>query len=93
MEPSSIRTNEPYRHPAIIAILHNYFFSNRTALGYRFSGMFESSVEDDDAKEIPQAMLGLVAVAIRSLLPIVAPETSYHFFERKVDLDGTTTLR
>ncbi|KAJ3712984.1 hypothetical protein DFJ43DRAFT_1161260 [Lentinula guzmanii] len=68
LDPTSARANEPYRHPAITSVLHKYFFNDKAALGYRFSQTFKSSVENDDAKEIPRPMLALVTVAIFAAL-------------------------
>ncbi|KAJ3709691.1 hypothetical protein DFJ43DRAFT_1044723 [Lentinula guzmanii] len=67
-ESSSICTNEPYRHPAIIAVMRKYFFSGHKSLGRRFHDTFSSSVNSDDSKEIPRAMLGIVVVAIFAAL-------------------------
>ncbi|KAJ3767528.1 hypothetical protein FB446DRAFT_707738 [Lentinula raphanica] len=49
-DANTVLRNEPYLHPAIIAVLHNFFFKgpNKT----------------DDAKEVPQAMLSLVVIAV-----------------------------
>jgi Domain of unknown function (DUF6532) len=66
-----MQMNEPYRHPAIVAVLHQYFFSGDESLGHCFLDTFLSINELDNAKEIPQAVLGLVSVAVRSLLFLV----------------------
>ncbi|KAJ3996473.1 hypothetical protein F5050DRAFT_1807737 [Lentinula boryana] len=67
-ESSSICTSEPYRHPAIVAVMRKYFFSGHKSLGRRFHETFSSSVNSDDSKEIPRAMLGMVVVAIFAAL-------------------------
>ncbi|KAJ3758099.1 hypothetical protein EV360DRAFT_70581 [Lentinula raphanica] len=67
-ESSTIRTSEPYRHPAIAAVMRKYFFSGHKSLGRRFHETFSSSVSSDDSKEIPRAMLGIVVVAIFAAL-------------------------
>ncbi|KAJ3979557.1 hypothetical protein F5890DRAFT_1558580 [Lentinula detonsa] len=67
-ESSSICTSEPYRHPAIVAVMRKYFFSGHKSLGRRFHETFSSSVNSDDSKEIPRAMLGIVVVAIFAAL-------------------------
>ncbi|KIK50426.1 hypothetical protein GYMLUDRAFT_78505 [Collybiopsis luxurians FD-317 M1] len=63
-----MQMNEPYRHPAIVAVLHQYFFSGDESLGHCFLDTFLSTNELDNAKEIPQAVLGLVSVAIYAAL-------------------------
>ncbi|KAJ3720189.1 hypothetical protein DFJ43DRAFT_1096034 [Lentinula guzmanii] len=63
-DASTARYNEPYRHPALVAVIHRYFFAGKKPLGHRFRATFTSSIKTDDAKEIPKAMLGLAAVAI-----------------------------
>ncbi|KAJ3746240.1 hypothetical protein DFH05DRAFT_1458566 [Lentinula detonsa] len=45
-----------------------YFFSGHKSLGRHFHDMFSSSVNSDDSKEIPRAMLGIVVVAIFAAL-------------------------
>ncbi|KAJ3964406.1 hypothetical protein EV361DRAFT_942234 [Lentinula raphanica] len=67
-DSSTIRTSEPYRHPAIVAVMRKYFFSGHKSLGRRFHETFSSSVSSDDEKEIPRAMLGIVVVAIFAAL-------------------------
>ncbi|KAJ3819497.1 hypothetical protein F5880DRAFT_1616419 [Lentinula raphanica] len=67
-ESTTIRTSEPYRHPAIIAVMRKFFFSGHKSLGRRFHETFSSSVSSDDEKEIPRAMLGIVVVAIFAAL-------------------------
>ncbi|KAJ3739878.1 hypothetical protein DFH05DRAFT_1463455 [Lentinula detonsa] len=62
------RTSEPYLHPAIIAVLHKFFFHGRKSLGRHFQDTFSSMVDSDNAKEIPQVMLALVSVAIFAAL-------------------------
>ncbi|KAJ3715705.1 hypothetical protein C8R42DRAFT_645597 [Lentinula raphanica] len=63
IDATSARTNEPYLHPGIAAVLNKFFFSGKKALGRCFEDTFTSSSEHDDSKEIPQALLGLVSVA------------------------------
>ncbi|KAJ3978685.1 hypothetical protein F5890DRAFT_1559858 [Lentinula detonsa] len=67
-ESSTICTSEPYRHPAIVAVMRKYFFSGHKSLGHRFHDTFSSSVNSDSSKEIPWAMLGIVVVAIFAAL-------------------------
>ncbi|KAJ3968813.1 hypothetical protein EV361DRAFT_924102 [Lentinula raphanica] len=67
-DPSTIQAHEPYRHPAIIAVMRKYFFSGNKSLGRRFHDTFSSSISSDDAKEIPRALLGIVVVAIFAAL-------------------------
>ncbi|KAJ3996009.1 hypothetical protein F5050DRAFT_1808148 [Lentinula boryana] len=64
VESSTIRTNEPYRHPAIVAVMRKYFFTGNRSLGRRFQDTFSSSIDSDNSKEIPRALLGIVVVAI-----------------------------
>ncbi|KAJ3979305.1 hypothetical protein F5890DRAFT_1558907 [Lentinula detonsa] len=63
-DPASIRLNEPYLHPAIIAVLHNFFFKGPKSLGQHFCDTFVSTIKTDDAKEIPRAMLSLVVIGV-----------------------------
>ncbi|KAF5359939.1 hypothetical protein D9758_013976 [Tetrapyrgos nigripes] len=59
------RSNEPYYHPAVIDTLKAAFWTdsqNHTCLGKKYINYFGSTIEDDDAKEVPMAMLGLVGV-------------------------------
>ncbi|KAJ3737507.1 hypothetical protein DFJ43DRAFT_1148631 [Lentinula guzmanii] len=67
-DSTTAHTNEPYLHPAIIAVLHKFFFHGRKLLGRRFQDTFSSMVDSNNAKEIPQAMLALVSVAIFAAL-------------------------
>ncbi|KAJ3800257.1 hypothetical protein GGU11DRAFT_754513, partial [Lentinula aff. detonsa] len=67
-DKTTLRANEPYQHPAIIAIMQKFFFSGNKSPGRRFRDTFSSISDQDDAKEIPQAMLGLVSVAIYAAL-------------------------
>ncbi|KAJ3991027.1 hypothetical protein F5050DRAFT_1813083 [Lentinula boryana] len=64
----SIRLNEPYRHPAIITVLHKVFFKGAKSYGQHFINTFTSSSSTDDMKEIPSAMLTLVIVGIFAAL-------------------------
>ncbi|KAJ3759124.1 hypothetical protein EV360DRAFT_69773 [Lentinula raphanica] len=63
-DANSVLRNEPYLHPAIIAVLHNFFFKGPKSFSRRFADTFESTSKTDDAKEVPQAMLSLVVIAI-----------------------------
>ncbi|KAJ3989299.1 hypothetical protein F5890DRAFT_1486733 [Lentinula detonsa] len=63
-----MRTNEPYRHPAIVAVMRRYFFTGNKSLGRRFRDTFSSSLDSDNSKEVPQALLGIVVVAIFAAL-------------------------
>lgn len=65
VDSATVRTNEPYRHPAIIAVMRKYFFTGNKSLGRRFHDTFSSSIDSDNSKEIPQAMLGIVVVAVQ----------------------------
>ncbi|KAF5353618.1 hypothetical protein D9758_013765 [Tetrapyrgos nigripes] len=59
------RSNEPYYHPAVIDTLKAAFWTdsqNHTCLGKKYINYFGSTIDDDDAKEVPMAMLGLVDV-------------------------------
>ncbi|KAJ3742376.1 hypothetical protein DFH05DRAFT_1461488 [Lentinula detonsa] len=67
-DSTTTRTSEPYLHPAIITVLHKFFFHSRKSLGRRFQDTFLSTVDSDNAKKIPQAMLALVSVAIFAAL-------------------------
>ncbi|KAJ3980183.1 hypothetical protein F5890DRAFT_1557941 [Lentinula detonsa] len=68
VESSTVRTNEPYRHPAIVAVMRKYFFTGNRSLGRRFQDTFSSSIDSDNSKEIPRALLGIVVVAIFAAL-------------------------
>ncbi|KAJ3993024.1 hypothetical protein F5050DRAFT_1714828 [Lentinula boryana] len=68
VESSTVRTNEPYRHPAIVAVMRKYFFTGNRSLGCRFQDTFSSSIDSDNSKEIPRALLGIVVVAIFAAL-------------------------
>ncbi|KAJ3998440.1 hypothetical protein F5050DRAFT_1870752 [Lentinula boryana] len=67
-DSNTIRRNEPYLHPAIITVLHNFFFKGPKSFGKRFSETFTSSSKSSNAKEVPQAMLALVVVGIFAAL-------------------------
>ncbi|KAJ3734610.1 hypothetical protein DFJ43DRAFT_1037796 [Lentinula guzmanii] len=68
VDATSIRLNEPYRHPAIITVLHKVFFKGAKSYGQHFINTFTSSSSTDDMKEIPSAMLTLVIVGIFAAL-------------------------
>ncbi|KAJ3711135.1 hypothetical protein DFJ43DRAFT_1039322 [Lentinula guzmanii] len=68
-DKTTLHANKPYQHPAIIAIMQKFFFSGNKSPGRRFRDTFSSISDQDDAKEIPQAMLGLVSVAVRWDIP------------------------
>ncbi|KAJ3817163.1 hypothetical protein F5880DRAFT_1631790 [Lentinula raphanica] len=63
-DANTVLQNEPYLHPAIIAVLHNFFFKGPKSFSRRFTDTFESTSKTDDAKEVPQAMLSLVVIAV-----------------------------
>ncbi|KAK7461766.1 hypothetical protein VKT23_008196 [Stygiomarasmius scandens] len=65
---STRRRNEPYRNPAITAVLHKSFFKGSKALGRRYRDTFSSISPTDPSKEIPMPMLGLAGVAIFAAL-------------------------
>ncbi|THU93562.1 hypothetical protein K435DRAFT_799612 [Dendrothele bispora CBS 962.96] len=69
MQPSTWRSNEPYRHPAIIEVLKQAFFSQDSkSIGKRYEDNFQSTSPTDPAKEIPMPMLALAGVAIFAAL-------------------------
>ncbi|KAJ4483961.1 hypothetical protein J3R30DRAFT_3752888 [Lentinula aciculospora] len=68
LDAHSIRRNEPYLHPAIISVLHKFFFKSSKSLGNRFGNTFVSTSKTDDAKEVPEAMLSLVVVTVFAAL-------------------------
>ncbi|KAJ3716749.1 hypothetical protein DFJ43DRAFT_1043298 [Lentinula guzmanii] len=53
---------------SICTIMRKYFFSGHKSLSRRFHETFSSSVNSDNSKEIPRAMLGIVVVAIFAAL-------------------------
>ncbi|KAJ4475631.1 hypothetical protein J3R30DRAFT_3501388 [Lentinula aciculospora] len=68
LDANSIRHNEPYLHPAIISVLHKFFFKSSKSLGNRFGDTFVSTSKTDDAKEVPEAMLSLAVVTVFAAL-------------------------
>ncbi|THU81516.1 hypothetical protein K435DRAFT_873254 [Dendrothele bispora CBS 962.96] len=67
-DPNTWRKNEPYRHPAIIAVLQKAFFKGPKSIGVRYHDNFASISQKDASKEIPTAMLALAGVAIFAAL-------------------------
>ncbi|THV01860.1 hypothetical protein K435DRAFT_792953 [Dendrothele bispora CBS 962.96] len=67
-DPNTWRKNEPYRHPAIIAVLQKAFFKGPKSIGARYHNNFSSISHKDVSKEIPTAMLALAGVAIFAAL-------------------------
>ncbi|THU93823.1 hypothetical protein K435DRAFT_861119 [Dendrothele bispora CBS 962.96] len=67
-DPNTWRKNEPYRHPAIIAVLQKAFFKGPKSIGVRYHDNFTSVSQKDVSKEIPTAMLALAGVAIFAAL-------------------------
>ncbi|THU92310.1 hypothetical protein K435DRAFT_862630 [Dendrothele bispora CBS 962.96] len=67
-DPNTWRKNEPYRHPAIIAVLQKAFFKGPKSIGVRYHDNFTSISQKDASKEIPTAMLALAGVAIFAAL-------------------------
>ncbi|KAK7464426.1 hypothetical protein VKT23_006593 [Stygiomarasmius scandens] len=71
MNTMTWRSNQPYQHPAVHDVLKHAFWTdsqNHVCLGKRLVDTFSSSVDHDDAKEVPMAMIGLVSVAIFATL-------------------------
>ncbi|THU80171.1 hypothetical protein K435DRAFT_940683 [Dendrothele bispora CBS 962.96] len=69
MQPSTWRSNEPYRHPAVIEVLKQAFFlQDSKSIGKRYEDNFQSTSPTDPAKEIPMPMLALAGVAIFAAL-------------------------
>ncbi|KAJ4470136.1 hypothetical protein J3R30DRAFT_3538987 [Lentinula aciculospora] len=68
LDANSIRSNEPYLHPAIISVLYKFFFKSSKSLGNRFGDTFVSTSKTDDAKEVPEAMLSLAVVTVFAAL-------------------------
>ncbi|THU78560.1 hypothetical protein K435DRAFT_973484 [Dendrothele bispora CBS 962.96] len=68
MQPTSWRSSEPYRHPAILEVIKQSFFQGSKSYGKQYDINFTSSSENDDAKEIPMAMLALASVAVFAAL-------------------------
>ncbi|THU76764.1 hypothetical protein K435DRAFT_878754 [Dendrothele bispora CBS 962.96] len=62
------RSNEPYRHPAVIDVLQKAFFKGKKAIGRRYDANFGSISSIDTSKEIPKPMLALAGVAIFAAL-------------------------
>ncbi|KAJ4475496.1 hypothetical protein J3R30DRAFT_3499809 [Lentinula aciculospora] len=68
LDANSIRRNEPYLHPAIISVLHKFFFKSSKSLGNRFGDTFVSTSKTDDTKKVPEAMLSLAVVTVFAAL-------------------------
>ncbi|KAF5366043.1 hypothetical protein D9758_006625 [Tetrapyrgos nigripes] len=71
MNTKTWRSNEPYQHPAVVDILKDAFWTdsaNHVSLGKKYTETFSSTVDDDSAKEVPKAMLGLIGIAIFAAL-------------------------
>ncbi|KAF5328881.1 hypothetical protein D9758_018394 [Tetrapyrgos nigripes] len=65
------RSNQPYRHPAVLDVLKEALWTDSphaASLGKKFVDMFSSTVDEDDAKEVPMAMIDLVRIAIFAAL-------------------------
>ncbi|KAL1937052.1 hypothetical protein VTO73DRAFT_15570 [Trametes versicolor] len=64
-ENKTIKVGKPYSPPVFLETLRVAFFKRPSSLGFRISEHFESSLPDKpDEKEIPAAMLALVATAL-----------------------------
>ncbi|KZT20197.1 hypothetical protein NEOLEDRAFT_1182722 [Neolentinus lepideus HHB14362 ss-1] len=66
--PGKLRTNEPYKHPTILAIMQALYFSGSGALGVQHTDLFTSSSPTDAAVEVPLSMVALVTTAIHNSL-------------------------
>lgn len=60
--------HQPYGHPIFVSIL-SFLFRNPSSIGCRNYKSFKNSVPggDPDEKELPWAMLALVATGVRCL--------------------------
>ncbi|EPQ54138.1 hypothetical protein GLOTRDRAFT_139522 [Gloeophyllum trabeum ATCC 11539] len=63
-----LRKTEPYKNPAILAILSALYFSGSGALGMKHPDLFTSTSLTDPAPEIPISMVALVATTIHNAL-------------------------
>ncbi|THU92218.1 hypothetical protein K435DRAFT_840651 [Dendrothele bispora CBS 962.96] len=64
----TLRSNEPYRHPAVVAVLRQALFDGKKAIGRRYMENFECNSDLDDCKEIPKHMLAFIATTIFAVL-------------------------
>ncbi|KAJ3541668.1 hypothetical protein NMY22_g3800 [Coprinellus aureogranulatus] len=67
--------NQPYRHPALVAMIH-FFFKDHRSVGQVWSGKFESSIlpeQDENAsaeKEVPIPMVAFSTAMLRAELSL-----------------------
>ncbi|EIW53614.1 uncharacterized protein TRAVEDRAFT_23899 [Trametes versicolor FP-101664 SS1] len=65
----TINVGKPYSPPVFLETLRVAFFKRPSSLGFKISEHFESSLPDKpDEKEIPAAMLALVATALHAAI-------------------------
>ncbi|KAI0826681.1 hypothetical protein BC628DRAFT_1320049 [Trametes gibbosa] len=68
-ENKTIKVGKPYSPPVFLEILRVAFFKRPSSLGFKVSERFESTLPDKpDEKEIPAAMLALVATALHAAI-------------------------
>ncbi|OJT01640.1 hypothetical protein TRAPUB_7898 [Trametes pubescens] len=68
-ENKTIKVGKPYSPPVFLEILRVAFFKRPSSLGFKVSECFESSLPNKpDEKEIPAAMLALVATALHAAI-------------------------
>ncbi|KAH9856107.1 hypothetical protein C2E23DRAFT_882237 [Lenzites betulinus] len=68
-ETKTIKAGKPYSPPVFIETLRVAFFKRPSSFGFELSKHFESSLpEKPDEKEIPAAMLALVATALHAAI-------------------------
>ena len=69
LQSGRIENNRPYRHPSIVAIMKEQFFTGPSSMGIRHRSAFKAPPSDsasDSQVEIPLSMLALAATAVRS---------------------------
>ncbi|KAI0819803.1 hypothetical protein BC628DRAFT_1525366 [Trametes gibbosa] len=68
-ESKTIKASKPYSPPVFLETLRVAFFKKPSSFGFEVSKYFESSLPDKpDEKEIPAAMLSLVATALHAAI-------------------------
>ncbi|KAI0353816.1 hypothetical protein OH77DRAFT_1590904 [Trametes cingulata] len=68
-ENNTIESHKPYSPPVFVETLRAAFFKRPNSLGFKISDRFESTLpEKPDEKEIPAAMLALVATTLHAAI-------------------------
>ncbi|KAJ3756081.1 hypothetical protein EV360DRAFT_72294 [Lentinula raphanica] len=65
---TSIQSDKPYLHQAIITVLLNFSFKRLKSFSQHFTDTFESTSKTNDAKKVPQSMLSCIVIAVFTVI-------------------------